>query len=179
MTEKTIEILNFISHDLLIGFGIYAILNFGIRIVYRKNRLSYKFDNAALHVAFALGILTALFWILVTISSEHFRITYLIQPLIWITLSLLLILNKTKRNLFIRLLFSFSFVLTYERFVILITSLHRDYLPSSIPNDMLDESLGLILIVLGLMLKLIEFTIVSGLYYWIKNKTLYNTVYSK
>jgi hypothetical protein len=77
---------------------------------------------------------------------------YLIQPVIWIALSLLLNVNKTKRNLFVIIIFSLSFVLTYKRFLIIITSIHRDYLPSIWPNDLFDESLSLLILTFKLTL---------------------------
>ena len=171
MIESLIEILNFISHDLIIGFGIYAVLNFSIRLITRKKRLNAAFDNAAIDVAFILGLLTGLTWLILTFTNTDFRLTFLIQPLIWIGLSLILRLNKFKSNLIVRLLFSLSFVLTFERLVILITYFHSDYLPNTwSTNDLLDESLRTTLIVLGLALKLILFTTLSALYFLFKKK---------
>jgi hypothetical protein len=60
-----------------------------------------------------------------------------LQPLLWFSITQLLRFETIRKNIFCRLIFSILIILSLERIVIISTSLHRDYLPSSwtIYND--------------------------------------------
>lgn len=88
---------------------------------------------------------------------------YWLQPLFWIVLTQLLWIKALQQSLVFRILLSALFLFSFERMVIIITSFHRDYLPSS-------WSLGLSSaeILLGMLYKTILFTlIVFGVHFGI------------
>ncbi|MEY2630528.1 MAG: hypothetical protein RLZZ469_1425 [Bacteroidota bacterium] len=142
-------ILDFIRVDLLIGFGWYSVLFYILRLFKYKKDILTEFDKNACKTFLFLGILFAVVWFLAVtldyalIMTEDEKAQFLgrltgeysfgiwLQPLFWLIITQLIRFNIIKKFLFFRILIVIPFVLTFERFVIIVTSLHRDYLPSS------------------------------------------------
>ena len=142
-------ILDFIRVDLLIGFGWYSVLSYILRLFKYKKDILTEFDKNACKTFLFLGILFAVVWFLaVTLDyalimtedektqfigrlTGEYSIGIWLQPLFWLIITQLIRFNIIKKFLFFRILIVIPFVLTFERFVIIVTSLHRDYLPSS------------------------------------------------
>lgn len=180
-------ILDFIRIDLIIGFGWYSILFFVLRLFNYKKEFLTEFDKHACKTAVLLGILFALVWLIAVIFNYFLvletdekaqfihRITgpysfgYWFQPLFWLILTQLLRIRFVNRFLLFRILIVIPFILTFERFVIIVTSLHRDYLPSSwtMYND-----LGITYwdFLLSVIVKAIEFTIIVIIFKYTKQK---------
>jgi hypothetical protein len=142
-------ILDFIRIDLIIGFGWYSIFFFILCLFKHKKEFIVEFDKNACKTVILLGILFVFIWLLfVTIDyflvmSDEEKMQFIqrltgkysfgiwLQPLFWLILTQSLRINFVQRFLLFRLLIVIPFILTFERFVIILTSLHRDYLPSS------------------------------------------------
>ena len=189
MTETFKFITDFIRIDIIIGFGLYSILFFAIRLFVNNKELINLFDKSACKVAIYSGVLFAILW-LIGMYSYYFNITdelektsylqrligkywfgYWLQPLFWILLTQLLRIKFLRKNLIFRILMSLLFVITFERFVIIIASFHRDYLPSSWTLN-----LSMIEIIGGLTSKVFIFIAFTSIYHFgrEKVKTLYN-----
>ena len=142
-------ILQFIRIDLILGFGWYSVLFFTLKLFKYKKDLLTEFDKDACKAFVFLGILFAIVWLLavtvdfVVIMTEEEKTQFLnrltgeysfgiwLQPLFWLILTQLVRFNIIRKFLFFRILIVVPFIITFERFVIIVTSLHRDYLPSS------------------------------------------------
>lgn len=143
--------MTLIIESILLGFGIYSILLslFLNRLEKWNTELIKSFDNLAC-IIFSIGGLLIIGQLLIesfysiTHTQDEYRpfklinnfhgpyiLTNWIQPISLLILTQLLWLKKIKRNRFIRFAIGIILILPYEKLVIIITSLHRDYLPSS------------------------------------------------
>jgi hypothetical protein len=142
-------LLDFIRIDILFSFGYYSLIFFILKWISFKKEYILDFDNFACKLVVYLGILFTIVWILsifyyyfvianeVELKSFADRLTgtysfgIWLQPLFWLILTQLLRINFFKNSFIFRIVISFSFVITFERFAIIMTSLDRDYLPLS------------------------------------------------
>ena len=142
-------ILQFIRIDLILGFGWYSVLFFTLKLFKYKKDLLTEFDKDACKTFVFLGILFVIVWLMAVtvdffiIMTEEEKTQFLnrltgeysfgiwLQPLFWLILTQLVRFNIIRKFLFFRILIVVPFIITFERFVIIVTSLHRDYLPSS------------------------------------------------
>lgn len=192
------EIINFITDairiDIFIGFGFYSIVFYLLKLFLRDKTFILNFDKSAVHFITSLGIiwitlwLVGIFLIYLGLENEIEKTKYIerltgrysyggwIQPFFWFILTQLYRINFIKKYLIFRIFFSLLFVLTFERFVIIVTSLHQDYLPSSwsldnefnIPTDYL---------IIGILVKTFTVILVFSLYHF--GKKYFKLVYSK
>lgn len=147
MTEKTIFTLHLINQDFFTAFGLFTILYLFLSIFIKKEIL-YQIDEEANKFISFIGILYLIIWIIgiileFNILNEEDKIYMLnrifgkywfgfwIQPLLWVVITQLLRFKKIRKNIIIRLFFSLLLMVSIERMVIIYTSFHRDYLPSS------------------------------------------------
>ena len=149
VAESLDLILDFIRVDLIIGFGWYSILFFVLRWFKYQNTLLAEYDKYACKTVVFLGILFIIVWLTLVIFNYFgvltdaektvflqrltgpYGLAFFCQPLFWLILTQLLRIRFVKRFLLFRILIVIPFILTFERFVIIVTSFHRDYLPSS------------------------------------------------
>lgn len=179
-------ILDFIRVDLIIGFGWYSILFFIFKLFRYKKAFFIEFDKQAYKTVIFLGITFGIVWIL-AVSLTYFNVMnveektqfirrltspysfgYWFQPLFWVMLTQSLRIRFIRRFLIFRLLICISFILTFERFVIIVTSLHRDYLPSSWSMFSWNFGITWCMFILSLIVKIIEFTIIVFAYKYAK-----------
>jgi len=190
-------ILNFIRIDLILGFGWYSVLFFTLKLFKYKKDLLTEFDKDACKTFVFLGILFAVIWFLAVtldyamIMTEDEKTQFLgrltgeysfgiwFQPLFWLIITQLIRFNIIRKFLFFRILIVIPFVLTFERFVIIVTSLHRDYLPSSW-TMYVDLGFTWWEFLLSILLKAIEFGLIVLAYKYVtlsilKFKTIKST----
>lgn len=179
-------ILDLIRIDLIIGFGWYSVVFFILKWCSYKEEFLLEFDKKACKTVVFLGILFAIVWVML-ITFNYFvlmksqeqsefiqRITgpyayaYFGQPLFWLILTQLLRINFIKRFFLLRLIICVWFVLTFERLIIMITSFHRDYLPSSWTMYTSDFNLVWWKIILLAIGKMIEFLIAVLIWDYVK-----------
>lgn len=138
--------MTLIIESILLGFGIYSILLslFLNRLEKWNTELIKSFDNLAC-IIFSIGGLLLIESIYsITHNQDEYRpfklinnfhgpyiLTNWVQPISLLILTQLLWLKKIKRSRFLRFTIGINLMLPYEKLVTIITSLHRDYLPSS------------------------------------------------
>lgn len=132
--------------DVQTGFFFYTLAYVGLRLAKGKEKLR-DFDKSAAIVICGVSIVLFAIWIADVAYSWSFsqedrlhiqnRMTgpyawaYWLPPVLYFLLPQFLWLLKVRENYFCRLLIAFAVFVNFERYVIIITSLHRDYLPSS------------------------------------------------
>lgn len=115
---------------------------------YKKSDTLKLIDQSAITVVSIAGLAYAAVWLfdialilfgkdLEAKSSFIRRATgiywlgYWLQPVLYILTTQLLRIKKIANNSFLRFFLAFLLFFNFEKFVIIVTSLHRDYLPSS------------------------------------------------
>lgn len=134
------EVVNFIREflrvDILIGFALYSILFFIVRLFYKNKEKLNRFDESANQLVFYVGFVYSLIWVIENIiiynqieqdyiNSRTQWYYIIIQPLFALIPVLLLKIKLLKKLLIYRVLFSFYFLISFEQYVIIVTSLHR------------------------------------------------------
>jgi hypothetical protein len=181
-------LLDFISVDLIIGFGWYSIVFFSLLLFSVKKEFLIEFDKSACRTVVYLGILYGLVWFSASIlnylvemdedqKSQFIRLLtgkysfgLWFQPLFWVALTQLLRIQFVRKYLLLRVMICIFFILTFERFVIIYTSFQRDYLPSSWTLYNYGFGITWWQILLSALIKMFEFTLVVYVYKYLKNQ---------
>lgn len=155
MKEDIWDFVNIIYVDFFIGFGLYSIL-YLIISQFIKNKTKINFlDKIAINLVVFAGIIYFLGWIIglyftfQEISEEEkqsilnrmfgrYWFGFWLQPILWISATQILRIEKIRNSKLLRLIFSFIFILSIERFTIILVSIHRDYIESSSGMGMFD-----------------------------------------
>lgn len=185
MNDNIISILKTLTVDFFTAFGLYSFL-FLILSFFIKKAILYNFDEQAKKFICFIGVLYIFIWFLglfvyyfesnPTERAEMINRLFgkywfgiWIQPIFWFLLSQTFRIKRFSNNILIRIFTSFFLIFSIERLVILSTSLHRDYLPSSwtMYND-----LGIYssIFILSIILKIIFFVLFVLIYSFIINK---------
>jgi 2-polyprenyl-3-methyl-5-hydroxy-6-metoxy-1,4-benzoquinol methylase len=138
-------VLQIIRVDFFIAFGLYSILYAIVTLFYRNPAID-AFDRSASQLIRWIAWLFLLAVIIYSIAlyssgtlqekqmlllriSGPYAFAYWTRPLSWIVFTQLLRIQKVRRNKLIRLFLSICMIVSFEQYVIIVTSLHRDYLP--------------------------------------------------
>jgi hypothetical protein len=182
MNEILSTVLNFLSVNMLIGFGIFTLSYFVIQRFKKSEKLKH-FDEDACKLIVFFGVAFILVWIF-EIGLSYFQGDEYSQYAIvnrmsgqywyfywlgvgWILLVQLLRFKVLRESLFFRLLISIPLSFTFERLVIIITSLHSDHLPSS---WWYYGNLSLIPMFLTALLNGLIFTSFVGIYHFTRRR---------
>lgn len=174
MTLEILYNLSLIFQDFFTAFGLVTILFFILSIFFKKQEIN-KIDEASIKFISFIGILYLMTWIVrivaeLNIINEEDKDSMLnemfgkywfgfwLQPILWFIITQVLRFEKIRRNTLLRILFSILLIVSIERMVIISTSFHRDYLPSSwtMSNELSFYPSNLIL---ALIIKVIIFLI--------------------
>ena len=185
MNENIISILKTLTVDFFTAFGLYSFL-FLISSIFINKATFYKFDEEAKKFISFVGFLYIIIWFLGIFvyyieSSPEERTGIInrmfgkywfgiwIQPLFWFLLSQIFRIKLFSKNILIRIFASFFLIFSIERLVIISTSLHRDYLPSSWT---MYSDLGIYssFFILSILLKILFFMLFVWLFTFIANK---------
>ena len=186
LLETLNAVLDIIRIDFLIGFGLYSIFYFITSQFKRDSVILKEFDSYACRTVVFLGLVYFVVFVIAFVlfcnqSAENdkrefiTRITgpywfgYFLQPLFWIGLTQLMRIKALQRSTIFRVIMSLMFVLTFELFVIITTSLERDYLPGSWSNSWTEivwAQLSWPEIVLGVTMKVMGFIFLVSIYYY-------------
>lgn len=185
MRKNILLLLQIITVDFFTAFGLYSILYLIVSIFIKKPIL-YKIDEEAVKFISLAGVIYFTVWIMgifvfyVENNPEEksallnrmfgkywFGIWF--QPILWLALTQLLRFKKVSKNAFLRIVFSFLLLVSIERFIIFITSFHRDYLPSSWTMYR-DLDIYPSNFFLALLIKIIFFLFFVGMYYLVKKQ---------
>lgn len=129
-------IREFLRVDILIGFALYSILFFIFRLFFKNKEKLNQFDESATQLVIYVGLAYSLIWLIENIiiynqieqdyiNSRTQWYYVIIQPLFVLIPVLLLRIKFLKKLLIYRVLFSFYFLISFEQYVIIVTSLHR------------------------------------------------------
>ena len=179
-------ILNYLISYCFFGFGIYTLIFLVLKKFYffKEKTFFQKFDNAAITIVIIAGLIYLLLWIFGVISffieanpedihnfqnriSGKYWYGYWFQPLSYVISSQLLWFTYIQKSTFFRLILGLILMFNAEKFVLFMTSLHRDYLPSSWSMNS-DDIFGVL--VLDGFLKILIFGFFVIVVYFIKNK---------
>lgn len=177
MIEKLLFSLEVILVDLFSAYGLITIISVLLSLFF-KNQILNKINNQSDRFISFIGIVYLIVWLLATIVelniSDQENKDYLLrrmfgeywfgfwlQPILWFSMSQLLRIKSIQKNLFLKLIFSFFFILSIEKIVIVIVSFHRDYLPSSWTMSSYSYSSNLFL---ELLIKISIFLISVGIF---------------
>lgn len=185
MIEEIVFSLNLLWQDFFTAFGLYTILYFTLTI-FTKNQKIKAIDEEATKLISLIGILFAITWIIsiiveLNVLNEEDKALMLkricgkywfgfwIQPLLWITLTQALRYTKIRKNALIRLIISVFLLLSIEKMITIITSFHRDYLPSSwtMYNELDIYPSNFIL---AIFFKITAFLLIVEMYKFVKQK---------
>lgn len=182
---EQIVFIEVLCQDFFTAFGLYTIL-YAIVTIFTKNQKIKTIDEEAAKFISLIGIIFSIIWILcivveLNILNEEAKaamirrmfgkywIGFWTQPLLWIAITQALRYSRIRKNILIRLIISVFLILTIEKMVIIITSFHRDYLPSS--WTMYNESdIYPSNFIIAILFKITIFLLIVGLYYLVKQK---------
>lgn len=152
-----------ISYSVLHGFAIYSVIGFIANFFLsetNKEKLTF-FDLSASQIGALAGFIYLAMSAVSTLELGRYA------PVIWIHLLMILSVqlvwsDKLRKLKWLRLLIAILLLFSVEGWIIMITSMHRDYMPSagSLPFG---TFIGMWFIDLGI------FAFVSGLFHYIKS----------
>lgn len=183
MIERILFNLELAFIDLFTSYGLMTILILILSIFIKKDIVK-KIDEYSNRLISFIGILYSIVWIIIILIELNnidpesrielinrmfgkYWFGFWLQPLLWFSLSQLLRFKSVQKNVLLRLIFSFLFIFSIEKMIMIIVSFHRDYLPSSWT---MYSSIYPSNIFLELLLRISIFLILIGVYTIIDKK---------
>jgi hypothetical protein len=165
--KEFLEVTNqFIITDIFIGYGLYSIVFIVVTLLVKANDTITKLDDAANGIASLFGLVFLINSIIQIIQAPAQTDLHAywwapwIQSIIWIAATQLLWITQVRRSGVIRIIISLLLIVSFERYVIVVTSFHRDYIPSGWVSALTPMQ-----VVTGLVLKMTIFFLLTYLYY--------------
>lgn len=185
MKENILLLLQIITVDFFTAFSLYTFL-FLIVSIFTKKPILKKIDEEANGFISFAGVIYFTVWIIgifvfyADSNTEEqtsmlnrmfgkYWFGYWVQPLLWVSLTQLLRIKTIRKNVLLRILFSFLLIFSIEKYVIMMVAFHRDYLPSSwtMYNDLSIYPSNFFLMLLA---KILMFLLFVGIYHLIKSR---------
>lgn len=180
IVDLSIEILRL---DIFIGFGVYSLLYVLITLLKRDIPILETIDhNASRFIVFSgivFGALNILWIILAVVTLPDYTINQReywwapwIQIALWVFVTQLFWIPKIRKAKMLRIVFALLLIVSYEMFVIIVTSIHRDYVPASwfMRSWSALDWIAPYGIVVGLLTKVVIFCLLSTLYAFIADR---------
>jgi len=164
-------IIKVITSDIFIGYGLFTLIYLLISLIKRNILRIERLDLAAnrfigfVGVIYFLCVMTSISISMMTADDYQIRWEPLVQVFLWTIITQLLWIEKLRKKKLIRLIFSVFLIISFEIFVIVITSLHRDY-----SSGGLFSGLSAADIIIGLSSKTLVFCILAIIYSWLTDK---------
>jgi hypothetical protein len=175
--------MQIIRIDIFIGFGLYSILYVLITLFKKDIRLLETVDlNSARFIVFSgiIYFLSIIIWTVISVATLHdfdtgrtqFWWAPWLQSLLWILITQLFWIKKIRNVKILRVVIAILLIVSFEMYVIIVTSFHRDYVPEiwttrawtmfnwTTPSE----------IILGLTTKIVLFCLLSTLYVFIVDR---------
>lgn len=159
------DIAKIFQFDFVIGYLIFSTLCLVASSIPGLRKHTNTYSYYANQTMFWLGCLFIPTFICLNIpfyqyTNKSFIIAYTILIGIWISIFFEFKRNKLSRYYIIKLIYSLILIFDFERYVIIITSLHRDGPSSSFSNfTEIFKQIAIIDIATGLLLKTIIFSL--------------------
>lgn len=185
MKENIILFFQIITVDFFTAFGLYSLLFLFLSIFIKKTFLYILDEEIKKFISF-VGIVYLIVWIVgifvfyteSNVEEQNSMLNrmfgkycfgFWVQPILWFSITQLLRFKRLWKNVILRIIFSFLLIISIEKYIIIITSFHSDYLPSSWT---MYSDLGIYPsnLFLKLLFKIIMFLIFVGIYYTITNR---------
>jgi hypothetical protein len=172
--------MSIIKLSFFITFGLYSII-YIITSIIVKNSLIENVDKTSNKLIGFIGIVYLIAWVclivtnFINISSPErdevldrmfgkYWFEFWLQPAIWITMTQMLRFEKVRKQKFLRIIFSFLFIVTIEQFVILLTSFNFNFTKyREFPFTTMD-------IIIGICTKIFLFLTIVVIYYIAESK---------
>ncbi|MCZ4409994.1 hypothetical protein O3Q51_14325 [Cryomorphaceae bacterium 1068] len=179
MADLTTLIFDVYRFDVLIGFGIYSTFYFLLQPLLKRRSFFKAFDHSAIELIIYGGVLSFGLFFLGALIGESYdkpveaaagevatnrQLTFWIQILVWFLLSQSFRIGLVRKYWLSRVLVILLSIISYEVFVIILTSLHRDYTNDSMLG--LNRTIGAQWIFYGLLFKLVTFVVMNLIYYF-------------
>ena len=177
----------YLSNVAFFGFAIYSLFYIVFKhfTFFKSNTVFEKIDQATRIVVGLAGVLFAQIWMLEIISIlcgddlsnrdflmkrmlGKYAFGFWLQPLCTIIFSQLVWFKKLAKHSLFRFVIALFLFIDFEKLVIIITSLHRDYLPSS--WTMYEDFSFLGWMISSWIIKLFFFASMVVVVYYIKNR---------
>jgi hypothetical protein len=164
-------VIKVITSDMFIGYGLFTVIYLFISLFMENNRLIEKLDLAVnrfivfVGIIYFLCVMTSIIMSMATVDDYQIRWEPLVQVFLWTVITQLLWVEKIRKKKLIRLIFAILLIISFELFVIVITSLHRDY-----SSGGLFSGLSTVDIIYGLSSKMIVLCILAIIYSWATDK---------
>lgn len=185
MKENILLLLQIITVDFFTAFGLYSIL-FLIVSIFLKKPLLAKIDDETVKFISLVGVIYFTIWVIgifvfyaennpeekISMINRMFGkywIGFWSQSILWFVITQSLRFRRIRKNVLLRILFSFLLILSIEKIIIFTVTFHRDYLPSSWTTYS-DLNIYPSNFLLSLLMKIILFLLFVGIYYVIKNQ---------
>lgn len=170
------DILDLVSQiiivDIFIGFGLYSIAYVLITLFKKDIKFLNELDVKATRFIIFSGLLFSLLVVIGILDGVDTGRQYWwapwIQVLVWILITQLFWIKRVRTISVLRVILAIPLILSFERYVILVTSLHRDYIPASwtsVPSWITPTEL-----VAGLTIKVFVFCLLSVIYSYIVDR---------
>jgi molybdopterin-containing oxidoreductase family membrane subunit len=161
--KEFLEVTNqFVINDIFIGYGSYSFVFIVITLFVRENDTVVKFDDTANGIVSFFGLVFLISLVILIIQAPQpttFRAYWWgpwIQSIIWIAVTQLLWITQVRRSSIIRIIISLLLMISFERYVIIVTSFHRDYVPGGWVSALTPMQL-----IMGLTLKMAIFFLLT------------------
>lgn len=184
-SDASYSLMGFISRYLFTGYGMFTLL-WVVSKVFRKNDTVLDgLDCIGNRIIAIAGLMFAIFWI-VRFSSFYYSggpeeeglkkrlfgpygYTLWIHPVVYLATTQLLWFGAIRRQKVIRLVIAFLLAFSIEKYIITVTSFHRDFEPDSWVGSN-DGQEMLFYGLLGAIISGMVFTAITGLCYLIRQK---------
>lgn len=148
MTDRFGLLMLLIEHYIFTGFALYTICFVITTLFFRKNEFLKQFDASVCRVIVFAGLFYISLWLFSLIhflsvaNAEEYNSAlqrmfgrywfgFWLQAIVWFAATQLLRFKKIRAQKLLRIIIALPLLVSIERFVIIVISIHRDYLPSS------------------------------------------------
>ena len=174
MADSLNLIIQVIRVDIFIAFGLYSMLYVLITVFTNDIKLLETIDiNTIRFIRFAgiMYISLILIWtIIVNHQAKHeqrFWWTPWLQLLLWTFITQLFWIKRIRTLKIMRIFLALLLIISFETYVIIVTSLHRDYMPQV---TSIFQSISPFEILVSLSTKIILFCLLAMLYAFLISK---------
>lgn len=157
--------IRIITLDLFIGYGLFTFIWLVTSKVRKLSGTIEALDIKAsrfiqfVGVAYFVCVVVMLTTSVILVDGYQIRWYPLFQVLVWTIMTQLLSIKKIRENKVVRFVFALLFIISFEIFVIIVTSFHREY-----SNGGLLKHVSIINMVVGLASKTAIFCILAMIY---------------